>query len=98
MIKSAALNWPVVPATIRSGASGSDELGAGSWAALRAFGLLGVLIGMLIELLFGIRVRFMYTYQAGDKYYVGYIDRFVRGATDSPRLFGRASGMTFYVR
>jgi hypothetical protein len=56
------------------------------------------LVWLLVETVRGHRVRFMYTYEAGRKYNVGYISRFVSSPSDAPKLFGRAPGETVFVR
>ena len=89
--------WPVVDASLRSSASQSEGLDAGPAAALHQFLPLEV-IWVLVELIGGQRVRFLYTYSAGGRYYVGYANRFVWSTTDTARLFGKAPGETIRVR
>jgi hypothetical protein len=89
--------WPVVDATLRSSAWQSEGLDAGPAAALHQFLPLEV-IWAPVELVGVHRVRFLYTYSAGGRYYVGYANRFVWSASDTAKLFGKAPGETIRVR
>ncbi len=89
--------WPVVDATLRSFGWQSEGLDAGPAAALHQFLPLEV-IWVLVELAGAHRVRFLYTYSTGGRYYVGYANRFVWSTTNTARLFGKAPGETIRVR
>ena len=55
-------------------------------------------IWLLIQLISRFRVRFLYTYEAGAHYYVGYDIEFVWDRSDTLKLFGRLPGERIFVR
>jgi hypothetical protein len=71
-------------------------MGGMMYALFRLFPPLA-LVWVLVEIVRGHRVRFLYTYQAGGNYHAGYITQFLSSPGD-PRLFGRAPGETIFAR
>ena len=95
MAKRDVDNWPMVAGTLRSAAFGSEGLGSWIYAVFSSFPPLD---WGLPEVVRGRRVRFLYTYQAGGNYHLGYITRFLPNPSNTTRLFDRAPGETIFVR
>lgn len=100
MAKRAVNDWPMVAGTLRSAAFEAPEEIDRVWGTVvhTPLVVLCIPIWLLIQLISRFRVRFLYTYEAGARCYVGYDIEFVWNRSDTLKLFGWLPGEKILVR